>query len=121
MRAFSAQDLGLQRALQGCTAAQRAGVELPGTESRSINAEVRTHCKTTGNSREIKILLLPSPTTHILQSCRTGRRSNCSYQTAMEMHFLMPELTKEIQINLFFSDMVSFILLALQTFLPNHV
>lgn len=39
----------------------------------------------------------------------------------MEMHFLMPELTKEIQINLFFSDMVSFILLSLQTFLPNHV
>jgi len=38
----------------------------------------------------------------------------------MEMHFLTSKLTKEIQINPLFSDMVSFILQSLQTFIPNH-
>lgn len=79
-----------------------------------------TH-NTTGSPGEIKILLSPSPTIHRLLSHRTGLRSDSSYQTAMEMHFLMPKLTKEIQINPFFNDMVSFILLSLQTFLPNHI
>lgn len=118
---FSVQDLGLQRALWGCTASWRAGAKPSGTESTSVSAEVHTPCKPTRNAGEIKTPFLPSPTTHRLQSHRTWRRSNARYQTAMEMHFLMPKLTKKIQINPFFSDMVSFILLSLQAHLPNHV